>query len=141
MKSSKKSLISFVILSIAFSSLIFFSLPVKADDSLLQMQSGIKDIEAVYGKKTPQDPRLLAAKIINIVLGFLGIIVLGLILFSGFQWMTSGGDEKKIGDAKKRLTNALIGLIIILAAWSLTRYLIIVFNKTIINQAVDYTYY
>lgn len=141
MKSSKKGLISFAILSIVFSSLVFFSLPVKADDSLLQMQTGMSDLESVYGKKTPQDPRLLAARIINVILGFLGIIVLGLILFSGFQWMTSGGDEKKIGDAKKRLTNAVIGLIIILSAWSLTRYIIIVFNKTVINQAVDYTFY
>ena len=141
MKSSKKSLISFAILSIVFSSLVFFSLPVKADESLLQMQTGMNDLESVYGKKTPQDPRLLAARIINVILGFLGIVVLGLILFSGFQWMTSGGDEKKIGDAKKRLTNAVIGLIIILAAWSLTRYLIVVFNKTVINQAVDYTFY
>ncbi len=141
MKSSKKSLISFIILSVVFSSLVFFSLPVKADESLLNMQTGMSDIQTVYGKKTPQDPRLLAAKIINVVLGFLGIIVLGLVLFSGFQWMTSGGDEKKVGDAKKRLTNAIIGLIIILAAWSLTRYLIIIFNKTVINQAVDYTHY
>jgi hypothetical protein len=141
MKSSKKSLISLVILSIVFSSLVFFSLPVKADESLLQMQTGMSDIETVYGKKTPQDPRLLAARIINVILGFLGLIVLALIVFSGFQWMTSGGDEKKIGDAKKRLTNAIIGLIIILAAWSLTRYIIIIFNKTIINQAIDYTHY
>ena len=38
---------------------------------------------------------------INIILGFLGIVAFIIILLGGFKWMTSGGDEEKIGEARK----------------------------------------
>lgn len=141
MKSSKKGLISFVILSIVFSSLVFFSLPVKADESLLGMQVGLSDVGNVYGEDSaPKDPRLVVIELFKVVLGFLSLLVLGLVLFSGFQWMTSGGDEKKVADAKKRLVNAVIGLIILFSSWILTRYLIVVIGQTTSGK-VDFTHY
>ena len=53
--------------------------------------------------------------------------------------MTSGGNEEDIKKAKALMKNAVIGLIIILVSWSLTYYLIFVFRRTIIDQAVDFT--
>jgi Type IV secretion system pilin len=64
-----------------------------------------------------QDPEIIIIKIINIVLGFVGLIFLVMILYSGFQWMTSGGNEEKITKAKQRLVSSTIGLGIILLAW------------------------
>jgi len=141
MKSSNKKLVSAAILFVAFFSIAWSSLPVRADESLFNSQVGMSDVETVYGKKTPQDVRVLAVKFINIALGFLGLIFLFLTIYSGVQWMMSGGDEAKVGEAKKRLTNSVIGLAILLSAWVITRYILVVLNKTIINQAVDYTYY
>jgi len=63
-------------------------------------------------------------QIIAIVLGFLGIIFLILVIYSGFQWMTAGGNEDTITAAKKRMTNAVIGLGIVLAAWIITFFVI-----------------
>lgn len=63
-------------------------------------------------------------QIIAVVLGFLGIIFLVLIIYSGFQWMTAGGNEDTITAAKKRLTNAVSGLGIVLAAWIITFFVI-----------------
>ena len=66
------------------------------------------------------------AKIIQYVvsafLGLLGIIFLVLIIYSGFNWMTAGGDEEKVTKAKETLTRAVIGLIIITAAYSITYF-------------------
>lgn len=46
-----------------------------------------------------------------------GIVLLLFLLFAGFQYLTSGGDPKKVEQAKERLTSALIGFIIVFAAY------------------------
>ncbi len=58
----------------------------------------------------------LAAKGINWVLGFLGIIAVILILISGWQWMTAESEDK-VKEARKRLVNSVIGLAIVALAW------------------------
>ena len=55
-----------------------------------------------------EDPRVIIAKIIRIALGFLGIIAVCLIMYAGWLWMSSEGDEEKINQAKKILKNAII---------------------------------
>ena len=61
---------------------------------------------------------------INIVLGFLGIVLLCLFLYAGFLWMTAGGDETKVKTAKQLLVNAVIGYFIIGAAYALTNFVL-----------------
>ncbi|MCR4280447.1 MAG: pilin [Candidatus Komeilibacteria bacterium] len=60
--------------------------------------------------------------IIRYTLGFLGLLAVIMILISGFQWMTAGGNEDAVTKARKRLINAVIGLLIILAAYSITYF-------------------
>ena len=60
---------------------------------------------------------------IQIILGFVGTIFLILILISGFQWMTAGGNVETIKQAKGRIINAIIGLAIVLAAYSITWFI------------------
>ena len=70
------------------------------------------------------DPRIIIGRIINIALLFLGVIVVALIIYAGFVWMTSGGNEDKVSQAKKILTNAVIGLVIILSAWGIVSFVL-----------------
>jgi hypothetical protein len=51
--------------------------------------------------------------IINWALGFIGIVIFIIFLFAGFEYATAGGDQGKAESAQKRITNAIIGLIII----------------------------
>ena len=69
------------------------------------------------------DIRLIVANVIRTALGLLGIVALVLILYGGFVWMTAAGDEEKISQAKKILVNAVIGLAIILSAYSITYFI------------------
>jgi amino acid transporter len=141
MKISKKSLFSFLFLMILVFGFCHFSLPAKADASLYNNQVGMTDVQTVYGNKQPQDVRIMAVKIINVALGFLTLIFLGLTIYAGFQWMTSGGSEEQVKEAQKLLKNAVMGLIILLVSWALTRYLVVVLSRTIVNQAVNYPFY
>lgn len=81
-------------------------------------------IESALGLGGTKDPRVIAASVIRVALGFLGVIALGLIIYAGFLWMTSAGQEQKIEQAKKILKNALIGFIIILASFGIVSFII-----------------
>lgn len=52
--------------------------------------------------------------VINVVLGFLGVVCIILFLYGGFLWMTAAGNEEKVGQAKKIITATVIGLVIVL---------------------------
>jgi type IV secretory pathway VirB2 component (pilin) len=65
-----------------------------------------------------------AIKIIDTLLGLLGLVALVMILIGGFKWMTSGGNEEKVGEAKKLLGAGVVGIIIILAAYAIAHYVV-----------------
>jgi hypothetical protein len=69
-------------------------------------------------KNVPQ----LIGVFISIILGFLGIVFFLLVFYAGLVWMTARGDESKIEDSKKTIEAAIIGLVIIMAAYALTRF-------------------
>lgn len=78
-----------------------------------------------------KDPRDMAVSIIQVILGFLAIIVVIIILLGGFKWMTAGGNEDKVAEAKKLITAGVIGLVIILAAWGIARFVVtVILNAT-----------
>ena len=62
--------------------------------------------------------------VINIILGFLGILTTLIILFGGFKWMTAAGNEDKVAEAKKLLGAGIVGIIIILSAYAIATYVI-----------------
>ena len=62
--------------------------------------------------------------IINVALGFLGIIAVVIILYGGFVWMTAGGGEDKVKKAQQIIVAGAIGLAIILSAYAITNFVI-----------------
>lgn len=64
------------------------------------------------------------ANIINILLGFLGVIAVVIILYAGFRWMTAAGNEEAIGQAKKMMGAAVIGLVIVLTAYAIAAFVV-----------------
>ena len=57
------------------------------------------------------------ARIINFLIGFIGLFVIVRLVMSGFQMVLSQGSEEALGSAKKGMTNAIIGLVIVFAAY------------------------
>jgi hypothetical protein len=70
------------------------------------------------------DVRETAGRIINVALGFLGIIAVVIVLIGGFKYMVSGGNEEKTSEAKNMIVAGIIGLAIILSAWAITTFVI-----------------
>jgi uncharacterized membrane protein YwzB len=55
----------------------------------------------------------------------LAIVFVILIIIAGFHWMMAGGNEEAIKKAQSSIKSALMGLIIVLAAWGIVSF---VFN-------------
>ncbi|MGE5425699.1 MAG: pilin [Bacillota bacterium] len=84
---------------------------------------GTNEISGAVGL-SPTDPRIIAARVINFILLFLGVIAVCLVIYAGFTWMMSGGNEDKVDKAKTILRNAVIGLVIILSAWGIATFVL-----------------
>ena len=124
----KKKLFSLLLIG-SLASAFLPAAPVKADAS-------DADVDRVFwGNKQAQfesnvdlqknkDPRELAAQVINIALGFLGLVVVLLLLYAGFMWMTAAGDAAKVDKAKSLITASIIGIIIILSAFAISQFVL-----------------
>jgi len=71
-----------------------------------------------------RDPRVIIASVVQVILGFLGVLAVILIMYGGFVWMTAGGDADKVQRARDILTSAGIGLLIILSAFSIATFVL-----------------
>lgn len=107
-------------------------LAVLADDPFNRAQSYTENVAAGAEVTTGQDLPQIIGRIINVVLGFLGIILLIYILYAGFLYMTAGGDTEKVKTAKDMIKNAIIGLIIVVAAFAISNFVL----GSIINSVV-----
>ncbi len=115
---NKKTLISTVGLVMLLSLVL---LP-QAAGALTSNQLGLQ-----YGTGTGlPDAQLqeVIANIINVALALLGIVAVVIILLGGFKWMTAGGNEEKVGEAKKLIAAGIVGLVIIILAYSIAKFVI-----------------
>ena len=71
----------------------------------------------------------LIGNILSVILGAVGIIFVVLIIQSGIQYMTSAGAEDKVKEAKKRIMAAVIGIVILLAAYSISSFTILLISN------------
>lgn len=82
---------------------------------------GVEDAKDInVGQNT--DLKGSIASVVNIALGFLGILAVIIILYAGFKWMTASGNEDQVGEARKMLLQAVIGLVIVMIAWIVTNF-------------------
>ncbi|OGY44980.1 MAG: hypothetical protein A2729_01810 [Candidatus Buchananbacteria bacterium RIFCSPHIGHO2_01_FULL_39_14] len=85
------------------------------------------DVGLEYGTFTglgTKDLREGVMAIVNVLLGFLGIIAIIVVLYGGFVWLISAGSEEKVSQAKKIITAGIIGLVIIFVSYAITTFVI-----------------
>jgi len=140
MKITKKHFLSLIVLSIIFLAqfLLISNINNAQAGSLWDMvgEGGLDEIgsKAYQQSGTPTDVRTITVNVIRIFLTFIGVIFMVLILLAGYTWMTAQGSEDKINEAKTRLKTGIIGLIIIIASWSITYFVV-----RYLRQAVEET--
>jgi hypothetical protein len=76
---------------------------------------------------------VVIGNIVKFVLSFLAIVFVILIIYSGFKWMTAGGDSKKVDEAKSVMKNAIIGLIIVMCSYAIAVVVFDIVNTQILK--------
>ena len=71
----------------------------------------------------------LLPPIINGVLGIIGVVGVVVLIFGAFQYATAAGNEEQIETAKKTITAAIIGLVIIAASFIIVNTIIAILPK------------
>jgi hypothetical protein len=71
-----------------------------------------------------RDVRDTIGEIIRVALSLLGIVALVIVLTGGFKWMTAGGAEDKVAEARKLIFSGIIGMAIILSAFAISRFVL-----------------
>lgn len=110
--------------------LSFFPLLVGAADETPK-QTGVSkalsglDLTATAAKLTKNslDAPELIGNLLAVVLGFTGTIFFILVVYAGLMWMTAVGNEESIKKAQSILKTAIIGLIIVLSAYAITKFI------------------
>jgi hypothetical protein len=128
----KKNLLTFITIAFLLSLTLFPSTTLaQSFGSMGELENEIKSqlepIRNVYDPEYETSPESLAmiiSEIIKAVLLLLGVVFLALIVYGGFIWLTSAGNEENITKAKKILTAAIIGVVIILSAYAITAFVI-----------------
>lgn len=73
-----------------------------------------------HGGVNPTDA---VTQIVQWVLSFVGVIFLILMIYGGFIWMTSNGNQESIQKAQQIIGSAVLGLIIVLSAYAITIFM------------------
>jgi len=89
------------------------------DAAVNQLNVGAK--EAGYGEN-PQDPRLVVNTIVMFFVSLFGSIMTLLFVYAGYLFLTSHGEESKLTTARQTAQAAVIGLIIVLFAYSIAYF-------------------
>lgn len=74
------------------------------------------------GLGSAKDPRVVAATVVQFFLGLLATIFLIMIAMSSFWYITAHGEEQKIAKATATIRGAVIGLVIVMMAYSITYF-------------------
>lgn len=70
---------------------------------------------------------------LGFITGLAGIMFLIYLIFAGLSWVTAGGDKGRVESAKQQMTNAALGLVVVIAAYSIAGIVGAVLGLDILN--------
>ena len=113
------------ILSLASSTIVFLTATAPAF---------AQNIEGFEREQIPFDNLgKLMSNALALLFFFAGLLTFFFIVIGGIQWITAGGDAKAAQSARDRITAAVVGLIVVVAAFAITLILGQVFGINLFN--------
>lgn len=91
--------------------------------------------DPAIGKYPWQFPDLgqLISILLQAALIVAGLAAFAYLLMAGLQYLTSGGEKAQVEAARGRITNAILGLALVIGSYALTRILETIFGISIVS--------
>ncbi len=97
------------------------------------------NLENAFGGTDPNPSLAMFETTLSVAIGILtvsaGIWFIIQIFASAFQWLVSGGEKQALQNAQKRLTNAIIGLFVVVFSYILVGVISQIFGINILAPA------
>ena len=87
------------------------------------LQHYTTDMWGPFSDSQQRHPAATMFRIIGVIYTILGTIFLILVIYGGFTWALSGGNQENVTKAKDIIKNGVIGAAIIVAAYSITVFI------------------
>ena len=86
-------------------------------------ESGLSDYE---NNKADPEQRLaeVVVKYVVVAMQYLSLVFLILVVYAGLKWMTAGGQQKNLEEARKTMIHAAIGLAATLLSYSIVHWIL-----------------
>ena len=120
----KKTIFLLVFIAILGGLFLAFIQPTYSINGVGSIKSNLADTVGQTNYNTAVGLPAIIGLVIKVFLGFLGVVFLGLTIYAGFLWMTASGDPEKVKKAKGIIQMAIIGLVIIIAAYAITDFVV-----------------
>ena len=121
-KNSKKNLIATAVTIVVLFVVVLPALLLGGE--AMALNTGLDDTAKAAQLPLTENIAQVIGQIIYAILGFLGIIFILLLIYGGFLRMTAQGDPGKIKTSYGIITSAVIGVVIILASYTITAFII-----------------
>ena len=80
-------------------------------------------------------PEIIAALIKGVVV-IAAVIFFFILVIGGIKWIASGGDKAQTEAARNQITAALVGLVIVFAAWAIVALIKVFFGVDIFSLTI-----
>lgn len=136
MNKFKKLILSLIIFSVIFLPAILSFNLVEAASITERMKTAIETVDlpgTEPGGNIETRTQAIVGLIINAFLSLFGIIFMILILYGGYKWMLAAGREEELTKAKDIIRSAIIGLIIVMAAYAISYFIALALETATVN--------
>lgn len=104
--------------ALVLGSLATLALPVVSHAAATATTFSVESVGSEIGLGNA-DLKTTVLNIIRLLLGLMTLVAVVLIIYGGFIWLTAAGNEENVEKAKRIISAAVIGLIVILLAWAI----------------------
>lgn len=112
-----------LLITLTFFSLIFASFPTPASAQVFKRWDDPSNNCLEQGVATLRCVPIIFQNVITAFLMFAGAVSLFLIIYAGIKLVTSGGDPKQVEAARKIMTYAIIGTVVVLSSFAIVYFI------------------
>jgi hypothetical protein len=104
--------------------LMIIPFAVSAQGFINTVSQGAQAVATPSGLNQTGSLTQIVGNVIGVALSLTGVILLFILIYAGFLWMTAGGNQTQIQKARGMIVNGVIGLIILISAYAIVSFVL-----------------